>query len=117
MIYFKSNDIIEGTVTKVVPYGVFMIFDHDVQGLLHISEITNNFVYNLSKMLPVGTSHRVKVLEVNETNNFLKVSIKQIKTEDLSSIKIDGKIREQIDKEEINFSGLKKEIDKIEKEK
>jgi predicted RNA-binding protein with RPS1 domain len=116
MIYYKAGDIIEGTVIQTVPYGVFMIFDHDVHGLLHISEITKNFVYNISKMMPVGTSHRVKVLEVNQNNNFLKVSIKQICDDDLNKIKVDGKIREKVDDDEINFTGLQKEIDSLKKE-
>lgn len=93
-----------------------MIFDHDIEGLLHISEISDGFIYNIGKLLPVGTSHRVKVIEVNQNNNFLKVSIKRITDEDLEKCKKDGRIRVEIDKDEINFTELANHMETWRKE-
>ena len=104
--FYNEGDIIEGTITRVVNYGVFLIFDHDIEGLLHISEITDNFVYNIGKMMKVGTTKKVKVMEVNPTNGFLKVSLKKVNKEDLESLKVDGKIRTPVDNNEVDFTKL-----------
>ena len=106
---YEVGDIIEGTITKIVNYGAFLIFDHDVTGLLHISEITDNFVFNIGKMLKVGSTKKVKVMEVNEENGFLKVSLKKVGREEIVKFKSEGKLS-NISDDEISFDALNEKL-------
>lgn len=73
----KRGDIVLGTITKIVGYGVFVTID-DYNGLVHISELSDNYVKNIHGMLSVGEKVRLKVLEVDETNKRLRLSYKMV---------------------------------------
>ncbi len=109
---YEVGDIIEGTITKIVSYGAFLIFDHDITGLLHISEITDNFVFNIGKMMKVGSTKKVKVTEVNEENGFLKVSLKQVSRDDIIKCKNSD---QHVFDEEIDFTALNEHLKEWEK--
>ncbi len=81
MIEFKTNEIIEGTVIQIKPFGAIMIFENESKGLLHISEITNAYIRNIKRYLKIGKTYQVKVLEIKE-DGFLKVSMNKITPEE-----------------------------------
>ncbi|MFA5283130.1 MAG: S1 RNA-binding domain-containing protein [Bacilli bacterium] len=117
MAEYKIGDIVEGTCTKVINYGAFLIFDDDVQGLLHISEISNQYIYNIANKIKVGIVYRVKVIEVSPDGTFLKVSMKQITDEDLEKIRMNGNNRLIVNEDDLDFSSLKENLDIWTKEK
>ena len=51
---YKVNDIVKGIVVSIKNYGVFLSFDKAYIGLLHISEISSNFVNDINKYFHVG---------------------------------------------------------------
>ena len=53
MIY-KPGQIVEGKITGIQPYGAFVALEHHVSGLIHISEISDGFVKDISKFVTVG---------------------------------------------------------------
>ena len=73
---YKLGDIVEGEVTGIQPYGAFIKLDDEVNGLLHISEISNKYVRNIEFFLHVGDKVRVKIIEIDEENNRTKLSLK-----------------------------------------
>lgn len=72
------GDKIIGTVVVVRPYAVFMSFDSDRHGLLHISEISDSYIKDIEKYASKGDQLLVKVIDIDSTNGFLRVSLKQI---------------------------------------
>lgn len=78
---YQVNDIILGKVTKVRPYALFLSFDK-VNGLLHISEISDRYIRDIEKFATVGDEIKVKVLSVDPENGFLRVSYKQVPEEE-----------------------------------
>ena len=74
---FKPGDIIQGQVTGVENYGIFINVDDTYNGLIHISEISEKFVKDINDFVKVGETIYCRVLEVEEDNN-LKLSIKNI---------------------------------------
>lgn len=74
---FEVGQIIEGKVTGIQPYGAFVALNEDVQGLVHISEITHGFVKDINEHLSVGDTVKVKVLNVDEEKNKVSLSIRQ----------------------------------------
>ena len=53
MIY-KPGQIVEGKITGIQPYGAFVALEHHVSGLIHISEISDGYVKDISKFVSVG---------------------------------------------------------------
>ena len=73
----KNGDIIKAKITAVKPYGAFIETRDGRAGLIHISEITNCFVFDINSYLKEGEIVEVKVLSVkdnkiNGTLNFYK---------------------------------------------
>lgn len=73
----KVGDIVLVKVTGIADYGFFIEKD-GYTGLCHISEVSNNFVEDISKFVSVGEEIYVLILDVNEVCKHLKVSIKDI---------------------------------------
>lgn len=73
---FKAGQIVQGKVTGIQPYGAFVSLNDEVQGLVHISEITNGFVKNINDHLSVGDKVNVKILEIDEKNSKYSLSIR-----------------------------------------
>ncbi len=80
-VAIKEKDIIEGIVTSIKKYGVFLSFEGGYAGLLHISEISSNFVNNIEKYFHLGDEVTVYVKEIDFTTKFLKVSLKLLPEE------------------------------------
>lgn len=74
----KVNNIVKGQITGITSYGVFVSLEDDYTGLVHISEVSNNFVKDLKKMFSIGDIINVKVLDIDEDKREVKLSIKKI---------------------------------------
>ena len=72
---YLVGSIVKGEVTGIEPYGIFVKVD-DYNGLIHISEIANNYISNITKYVNIGERIYAKVIEVDTKNNRLKLSIK-----------------------------------------
>lgn len=75
---YNIGDIIKGKVIGISSYGIFVKIDEKYNGLIHISEISENYVRNISDYVQVGESIMVKVIGIDEENNHIKLSIKDI---------------------------------------
>jgi general stress protein 13 len=72
----EVDQIIEGKVTGIQPYGAFVALNDEVQGLVHISEVTHGYVKDINEHLTVGDDVNVKVLNIDEKNNKVSLSIR-----------------------------------------
>ncbi len=118
---YKEGDIIEGIITSIKKYGAFLSFENGYIGLLHISEISTNFVNNIYSYFDVGDKITVTVKRIDEKTKFLNVSIKDLPSElnpyqdILPSKKITSYLRE-IDFTKLNKSLAKMIADELERE-
>ena len=76
IMLFKEGDIAVGKVTGIKEYGIFVSFDSENSGLVHISEVSNCFINNLNDYAKVGDYITVKVIS-SEKNGHYKLSIKE----------------------------------------
>jgi len=72
----KIDEHIVCKVTGIQPYGVFVTY-MDYTGLIHISELSDQYVQNIEDMLEIGDDIEVVVLEVDEGQKRLKLSYKK----------------------------------------
>lgn len=82
MFVFSKGDLITGRVTGVESYGIFLSLDNGVTGLIHISEISDSFVKNIYDYVDIDDVIRAKVLDYDEVNKRLKLSIKNLQYSD-----------------------------------
>ena len=75
---YKVNDIVEGLVTGITEYGIFVSLDEYYSGLIHISEISDNFVRDINNYVKIGETIKVKIIEVDNDECHVKLSIKNI---------------------------------------
>jgi len=68
--------IIEGEVTNITRFGAFVKVENGEEGLVHISEVANEYVSNVEDYVKVGDKIKVKVLNRNPKGK-LELSIKQ----------------------------------------
>jgi small subunit ribosomal protein S1 len=73
---YKPGLVVDGTVRKLMDFGAFIELEAGVDGLVHISEISEERILKPSDVLKIGDSVKVKVLEVNEKDNRISLSIK-----------------------------------------
>ena len=72
-----SGDVLDGVVTKTVPFGAFVSVGEGVEGLVHVSEIAMHHVESPELELSIGQQVRVKVTEVDADRRRVSLSIKQ----------------------------------------
>lgn len=75
---YKVGSIIKGQVTGIEKYGIFINIDPWYDGLIHISEISQGFVKDINDYVKIGDTIYCQILEVDEENLQLKLSIKNI---------------------------------------
>lgn len=105
---FEIGQLIIGKVKSVKPYALFLEFDGKANGLLHISEISDSFIRDIEKFGSVGDEMKVKVIDIDKTNGFLRVSLKQVPQEETYSTHQDEKIVPVATEEE--FAALKEKM-------
>lgn len=75
---YKEGKTVKGCVTGIENYGIFVGFDEYYTGLIHISEISNNYVKNINDYVNIGETINVKILNIDKENFQMKLSIKDI---------------------------------------
>ncbi len=74
----EIGTIMSAVVTGIEPYGAFITIDDDYTGLIHISEISDDFIRNISDYLRIGEKIKIKVLDCDQEKKHIKASIKNI---------------------------------------
>ena len=72
----EAGSILQGKVTGIAAFGAFVELEGGKTGLVHISEISNEYVEDISKHLTVGQEVKVKVMSVDD-NGKIGLSIKR----------------------------------------
>jgi small subunit ribosomal protein S1 len=74
----QAGAIIDGTVTKLVPFGAFVRVAQGIEGLVHISEISHEHVDAPESVLSVGQEVKVKVIDVDVARRRVSLSMRQV---------------------------------------
>jgi small subunit ribosomal protein S1 len=74
----SRGSVLDGVVRRLVSYGAFVEVFPGVEGLVHISQISHKHIGTPHEVLQEGQEIKVKVLDVNETDQRLSLSIKEL---------------------------------------
>ncbi|MBP9733192.1 MAG: S1 RNA-binding domain-containing protein, partial [Candidatus Omnitrophica bacterium] len=88
LIRYISQDvevgkIYKGTITRIMAFGAFCEVLPGREGLIHISELSNEYVGSVEEVVKVGDQVEVRVIEVDKQGR-VNLSIKQLKAESVS---------------------------------
>ncbi|MSO44851.1 MAG: 30S ribosomal protein S1 [Thermoleophilia bacterium] len=75
---YQINDIVPGTVTKVVTFGAFVEIHAGVEGLVHISELADHHVENPREVVNQGDGLEVRIIEIDAERRRLSLSLKRV---------------------------------------
>lgn len=76
---FKVGDIVPGVIQKVVPYGAFVRIGDGLNGLIHISELSDKLVKDPTDIIQNNQEVMVKILSISSTERHLGLSLKAAK--------------------------------------
>jgi len=74
---YKIGDVIEGTVTKLVNFGAFVRVEEGLEGLIHISELSNQRVAHPGDVVKEGEVLKLKIISLDSERHRLGLSLKQ----------------------------------------
>jgi len=76
----KPDLVVKGTVSRLEPYGAFVEIGAERPGLVHVSEISHDYVKNPSDVLKEGQEVEAKILDVDRRKKQIRLSIKALES-------------------------------------
>lgn len=73
---YPVGTVVDGKVTKIVPFGAFIELGANVEGLVHISEMAMKHIDSPAQVVHVGATVKVKVMDVNVERRRISLSMK-----------------------------------------
>ena len=73
---FKVGDKVKGTVAKIASFGAFVQLEDDIDGLVHISQLSEEHVDRVKDFLKVGEEVEARVIKVDRLERRIGLSIK-----------------------------------------
>lgn len=76
---YAVGSIVFGTILRMVPFGVFVELEEGVEGLVHISQISNVRIGRPEEVLNIGQQVEMKIMDINTELKKISLSIKEVK--------------------------------------
>ncbi|GIK74322.1 MAG: hypothetical protein BroJett021_33100 [Chloroflexota bacterium] len=77
----QVGEVVEGTVTRILPYGAFIDIGVGRDALLHVREMSNGFVAKPEDVVKIGDTVNVRILEIARRRNRIDLSMKGLREE------------------------------------
>lgn len=74
---YKIGDWVEGKVVKINPFGFFIELDQDIQGLAHVSELSDKPVDDATKIAKIGEIMKFRVVSIEPNEHRLGLSLRE----------------------------------------
>ena len=75
---YKEGDVVHGKVVRIVPFGAFVEVENGVDGLVHVSQISHEWLENPTSVLSIGEEIDAKILVLDPANKKMTLSIKAL---------------------------------------
>jgi len=98
---YQIGDIVKGKIQKVVPYGAFVRIGDGLNGLIHISELSDKLVKDPADIVSVGEEVNVKILSISSTERHLGLSLKGAKQKESTVKKAKPEKEKELSEEEL----------------
>lgn len=75
---YQIGELVEGTITRLTKFGAFAKLDEDVEGLIHISEISEKRIDHAKEVLHEGDKVTLRVIKIDPDNHRIGLSIRRV---------------------------------------
>ncbi|MBQ2723853.1 MAG: S1 RNA-binding domain-containing protein, partial [Clostridia bacterium] len=75
---FAVGNVVTGKVARIMPFGAFVELDKNIDGLLHISNVSWEWIEDINTVLKVGDELEVKVVEFDGENKRITLSRREV---------------------------------------
>ena len=75
---YNVNDIVTVKVANLMPFGAFVIIDKGIEGLVHISQISEKRIARPEEVLKVGQKVNAKIINIDLENKKIELSIREL---------------------------------------
>jgi small subunit ribosomal protein S1 len=99
---FKVGDLVKGRVAKIASFGAFVELEDDIDGLVHISQLSEDHVAKVKDIIKVGDEVTARVIKVDKVERRIGLSIKAVEYSD-----------DQLMKESQAFEALRPSTDMV----
>jgi len=99
---FHVGDLVTGTVAKIASFGAFIQLKDDIDGLVHISQLSEDHVTRVKDIIKVGQEVEARVIKVDKTERRIGLSIKAASYDE-----------EQLKRETAAFEALRPSTDMV----
>lgn len=99
---FKVGDLVKGRVAKIASFGAFVELEDDIDGLVHISQLSEDHVNRVKDVLNVGDEVEARVIKVDKAERRIGLSVKAV-----------GYDEESLKKESLAFESLRPSTDLV----
>jgi len=74
--FYKVGDLVTGKVTKLASFGAFIGLQHEIDGLVHISQISEERIDKIKNVLKVGQEVTARVIKIDKSDRRIGLSVK-----------------------------------------
>jgi len=74
---FKVGSIVTGNVTKITPFGAFVSIEDGIDGLVHVSELSNDHIVDPGQIVSLGKDYKFKIISIEPESHRLGLSLKE----------------------------------------
>ena len=107
---YTNGQIVEGVITGIRPYGAFVVIDETSTGLIHISEISDEFVRDIRHFVAQGERVIAKVIDSSEGPTQLRLSLKALNYSSRRNRSEGNRKRANLPESKYGFSTIAKEM-------
>jgi len=75
---YHIGQTVNGKITGIQPYGAFVSLADGTNGLIHISEISDDFVKDVNYFVRIGEVIQLKIIDIDENSGQLRLSLKAL---------------------------------------
>ena len=75
---YHINDVVEVTIVKFMPFGAFAELEKGIEGLVHVSQITEEHITKPEDKLSLGQKINAKILDIDFENKKIELSIREL---------------------------------------
>lgn len=88
---YKIGQVVEGKVTKIMPFGVFVELSPEIQGLAHLAELSHEAIKDPENILKVGEVKSFKIISIEPADHRLGLSLKALEEKPAKAVKAEEK--------------------------
>ncbi len=94
---YKVGDVVEGTITKLAKFGAFARIDDGIEGLIHLSELSEAPVEKPQDAVSEGQEVKLRVIAINSQRRRLGLSLRQAQGDTLRPVEVPENIEDFVD--------------------